>query len=297
MRKTEVHIDVTPRIHHLQVATRYLVATNFMGNYTSVFKGRGIEFADYRKYEPSDDASAIDWKASLRAGDTLVREYQEERNLNLLFLLDSSASMIFGSHEKLKHEYAAELVASMTMGALAEGDSVGLSMFNERVVARVNPYVGRQQLYLMLRNLVNPKNYGGKCNYSQALEETSAMLEKHSILMIVSDFIGFTEADKRFLRTASRKYDTVALIVRDPRDNELPQGLNLVTVCDPYTERQMVVDVDKIREEFAENVAKEISELQVFFRQNRINHVFLDTSKPFIAPVIKFFKERKEKCR
>jgi hypothetical protein len=123
------------------------------------------------------------------------------------------------------------------------------------------------------------------------------MLEKHSILMIVSDFIGFTEADKRFLRTASRKYDTVALIVRDPRDNELPQGLNLVTVCDPYTERQMVVDVDKIREEFAENVAKEISELQVFFRQNRINHVFLDTSKPFIAPVIKFFKERKEKCR
>jgi len=292
-----MHVDIKPRLRNLQVATRYLTATNFMGEYTSVFKGRGIEFVDYRAYQPSDDASMIDWRASLRTGQTLVREYSEERNLNLLFMVDSSASMVFGSHEKLKHEYAAELVASMAMGTLSEGDCVGMHMFGKGVVARVPPYVGRQQAYLILKNLVNPNNYGGKCDFSKAIEETSAVLEKHSIVMFVSDFIGFTEKDERFMKIAARKYDAVAIVVRDPRDNELPDGLNLITLEDPQGERQMVIDSDRIRGDYAAAVKEELANLENFFHRNGIDHVFLDTSKPFIAPIIKFFRKRREKWR
>jgi len=296
-RKVEVHIDIEPRIYKLQIATRYLVDTNFMGNYASAFKGVGIEFADFRKYEPQDDASLIDWKASLRARETLVREYQEERNVTLMFLLDSSASMVFGSHEKLKHEYAAELIASMTMSALGEGDCVGMNMFSDRITAKVRPNVGSRQTYMMFHNLVDPNNYGGGCDYTNALRETSLTLPKHSILMIVSDFIDLKEEDKRALRITARKYDTTAFVVRDPRDNELPAGLNLITVSDPVTGEQLVIDVEKIRYEFAASAKKQLNELEAFFKANRIDYIFLNTSESVIKPIINFLRRRQRRSR
>jgi uncharacterized protein (DUF58 family) len=296
-RKVEVHIEIEPRIHKLQIATRYLVATNFMGNYASAFKGVGIEFADFRKYEPSDDASLIDWNASLRARETLVRKYQEERNVTLMFLLDCGATMLFGSHEKLKHEFAAELVASMTMGALGEGDCVGMSMFNDRIVAQVRPSVGRRQLYLMFRNLVDPRNYGGVCDYANVFREISSTLPRRSIVMLVSDFIGLKEQDKQFLRVAGRKYDLTALVVRDPRDNELPAGLNLITVSEPNTGEQLVIDVEKIRDEFAASVRKELGDLEAFFKANHIDYLFLNSSESFVPPVINFLQRRQKKIR
>ena len=183
------------------------------------------------------------------------------------------------------------------MGALVEGDSVGMNMFNERVVANVRPFVGRQQLYVVLRSLVNPKNYGGRCDYSAALKETSSVLASHSILMIVSDFIGLKEEDKRILRMAARKYDLAAFIIRDPRDGELPSGLNLVTVSDPYSGEQLVIDVEKVRDAYAAEAKKELNELEAFFKSSRIDYVLLDTSKPFIEPLVGFFRRRQQKIK
>jgi len=297
MTDIEVHIDLKPRIRKLEIATRYLAQTNFMGEYASVFKGRGIEFADYREYQPTDDSSLIDWKASMRAGQMLVREYMEERNLTVLLLVDSSSSMIFGSHDKLKHEYAAELIASLARGALFEGDSVGVMMFNEGVVAHTPPYIGMQQTYHIFKNLANPANYGGPCHFNKAIVEMSSRLERYSILMLVSDFIGLDEDGRRFLRIAAKKYEVIAIVVRDPRDNELPEGLNLVTIRDPYGRRQKIIDVDKVRARFNAEARKELLELEDFFKRSGIDYVILDTSKPFTVSMIKFFKRRKDKWR
>ena len=109
-----LNIDLLPVLRKIPFVKKGLLTSTTVGAYKSVFKGRGLEFAGYRPYSTTDDASLIDWKATARTGDVLVREYIEERNLNIIFLFDVSDSMLFGSTDKLKAEYAAELVASLS---------------------------------------------------------------------------------------------------------------------------------------------------------------------------------------
>ena len=89
------------------IIAKKFVNSGFLGSYTSFFRGRGLEFENYRSYTESDDASFIDWKASLRSNNLLVKEYVEERALNVFLLIDVSSKMFFSSTQKLKNEYAA----------------------------------------------------------------------------------------------------------------------------------------------------------------------------------------------
>jgi len=91
----KLRVSLTPAIGKLEVVTKSLVNTKVIGRYKSVFKGRGLEFADYRDYTQNDDASLIDWKASARANKTLVKEFVEERNLNVFLLIDVIYSIVF----------------------------------------------------------------------------------------------------------------------------------------------------------------------------------------------------------
>lgn len=295
--KLEVNISLVPKIRDLDITTRYFVATNFLGDYKSVFKGRGIEFDGYRKYSPEDEANLIDWRASKKSGELLVREYVEERNLEINFLLDTSSTMVFGSLEKLKHEYAAEFVASISAHAIGKGDAIGMFMFSDDMKSITPPSVGMRQYHAILKNLVNPKNYGGKCNFGKALAKANVMMRPRSILFIVSDFIGMGENWGKHLRTAGVKYDAIAVIVRDPRDLRLPDGVNQVVLGDPYSEKQMVVDVRKIREKYEKEVQRELNELRKEFAEGGVGCVELETSNPFPKPIMAFLEKRKYQHR
>src|SRR3989344_2496505 len=125
MRK--LRVKLAPAIRQLEVVTRGMVSTRLIGQYKSVFKGKGLEFA------------------SRRANQLLVKQFVEERNLEVFFLIDTSASMVFGSTEKLKNEYVAELVASLAYVILESGDSVGFALFNEKIIAKFPPANGKNQ--------------------------------------------------------------------------------------------------------------------------------------------------------
>ena len=105
MPKRELKIDLTKNIKKLEITTRRLVGAQLIGSYKSAFKGHGLEFANYKEYTQNDDASLIDWKASVRTGKLLIKEYEEERKLDVFFLIDVSSSMVFVSTDKLKNEY------------------------------------------------------------------------------------------------------------------------------------------------------------------------------------------------
>ena len=104
MRK-KLNVDIVPSIRKLEVVTKGLIKTKGIGSYKSVFRGKGLDFSEYRPYSNVDDAALIDWKASMRTNQLLMRQYEEERDLNVFFLLDFSSSMVFGSTPKLKNEY------------------------------------------------------------------------------------------------------------------------------------------------------------------------------------------------
>jgi len=289
--------DLTPRIRRLDISTKNLAVGSFIGDYKSVFKGHGIEFEGYRPYTLADDASLIDWKASMRSNNLLVREYMEERNLEIVFLLDVSNSMIFGSHQKLKFEYAAELVSSITNAIIQKGDGAGLVMFSDGVRNNVYANIGLKQYYLMLKNLVNLQYYGGACNLSQALYYANTNVKPHTILFIISDFIGAGNQWTVPMKIASKKFETVCFIVRDPRDNELPADVGEVVVEDPSSEKQLLMDVDSVKAAYKKQVEEDLKNLKKNFMKFGVEFIELDTSKPYVAPILRFFDMRRRKWR
>lgn len=289
----ELEIDVRDPIKKLALVTKELVSSSFVGNYKSAFKGKGLEFEGYREYSPTDDASLIDWKASVRSGGKLlVKEFVEERNLTVFFLVDSSDSMVFGSIVKLKHEYTAELVSSLAYAILQAGDGVGMAMYGDRVVATVPSQVGAKQFYAVLRQIAEPRNYGGQSNLEAGLKFAVSTLERGTLVIIVSDFLNPGGNWQSYLKTASRKFEVVGVMVRDARDRELPEGVGQIVLSDPTTGKQLLVDVDKVKGKYEAMAKAQEKDIHDVFLKSRADFLALSTSTPFIHDVVNFFRKR-----
>src|SRR3954468_3741663 len=125
--------ELMREVRRLQVRTRRRVEGLFAGEYHSAFKGRGIEFADVREYQPGDDVRTIDWNVTARTGKPFIKRFTEERELTVVLAVDLSASGAFGSVDREKRELAAELCAALTFAAMRKNDRVGLLAFTDRV--------------------------------------------------------------------------------------------------------------------------------------------------------------------
>ncbi len=294
----ELELEIDKGIRKLEIVTKQLVTSNFVGSYKSAFKGRGLEFDGYREYAPGDDAALIDWRATVRSGNkVLVKEFVEERNLEVFFLVDSSQTMVFGTHDRLKDEFAAELTASLAYAMLQSGDSVGMAMFAEEVKTHLPPTIGRKQYYVILKTLASAERYGGEKRLAAAIEYANATLDRGSLLIIISDFIGGRGDWETQLKIASRKFDVIGMMVRDPRDLELPTGVGEVVLADPYSDEQVLIDVDKVRDEYNREAKAQAEAVEEAFVKAGGDLLMLRTDQAFDEPVIKFFKRRAARVR
>ncbi|MEA2035928.1 MAG: DUF58 domain-containing protein [Nanoarchaeota archaeon] len=290
----ELKIDVYKGIKKLELLTKELVSTGISGSYRSVFRGQGLEFEQYRNYTPSDDSRLIDWKASKRTGTTLMKQWTEERNLTAYFLLDVSSSMVFGSIKKLKNEYAAEFVGSLAYAMMDVGDSVGIGMFNDGIIKHIPPSRSKHQFYGILKSLSNPLFYGGGYNLASALKSTINLLDKGSVVFIVSDFINLTDEWQKNLEIASSKFDVSGIMIRDPLDRGLPEDSHQVIIEHPISEDQMLVVPDDIGERYEEYVQQQERMIKSAFLSRNCEFINLSSDKPFIEELIKFFKKKRK---
>ncbi len=288
----KLKIDLSEIVKRLDIITKDMVSTRMVGNYKSVFKGRGLEFEGYKEYTPGDDATLIDWKSSKKSNKLLIKELEEERDLTLFFLIDVSSTMACSSIKKLKSEYAAEFVASLSYTTLDAGDSVGFAMFSDQIIKRMPPARSKHQFYAILKTLANPLFYGGDYNLAEALKFTMSFLEKGSILMIVSDFIGLKGDWQRYLEVASGKFDVIGVMVNDPADVILPEDSHQVMLEDPIAGGQLLVIPDQIKDRYEEHVEAQRRTMKRIFLKANCDFMELSTNKPFIGEIIKFFNKR-----
>lgn len=284
-----LRISTTPAFKKLEILSKKLVNSAFLGSYKSVFKGRGLEFESYRAHMHSDDASRIDWKASLRANKTLIKEFVEERESHVFLLIDVSSSMFFGSTFKLKNEYAAEVASSLCYAILKADDAVGFALFSDKIIRRAFPIKDRKQLYLLLRELTNTKNYGGSCSFKEAIRFSISYLKSFSTVIIISDFIGFEEGWENLLSIAAKRFDVVGIMVRDPRDRNLPPVNRMVLVEDPFSEKQLLINPELISEKYRSYVAGEESRINDLFKKVGAGFISLSTDKDFSMPIMEYF--------
>ncbi|MBI3588134.1 DUF58 domain-containing protein [Candidatus Micrarchaeota archaeon] len=283
--------EIQEAIRKLELFTHELVNSNLVGGYKSAFKGKGLEFEGFREYTSSDDAALIDWKASARSEKTIIREFAEERNLTVFFLLDSSATMDFGTSGKTKYEYAAQMVAALSYAVLNVGDSAGLGIYSDGIREQMLPTSGVSQYYHML-NRISSSPLGSKSNLKRALEQILLSIPRGSFIIIVSDFLGVGTEWKDELAICARKFDVVGLCVRDERDMRFPEGVGEVLLADPYSERKVAIDVDAVKPAFEREAAAQLSYVKRSFEQSGADFLYLETGGSFVDPLIQFFIRR-----
>src|SRR5262249_30539234 len=156
----------------------HLVTDMFAGQYQSVFKGRGIEFAEVRLYQPGDDVRTIDWNVTARTGVPHVKRYAEERELTVMLLIDASASTQFGSGRQLKSALAAELGALFAFSAISNNDKVGLVIFTDRIELALPPRKGTHHVLRVIRDILSIQPVGRGTDIPAALEHLRTVTKR-----------------------------------------------------------------------------------------------------------------------
>ena len=288
--------ELLAQVRRIEILTGRLVAENFAGEYLSLFKGRGMEFAEVREYVPGDDIRAIDWNVTARTGRPFMRIYAEERELTVIIACDLSGSQDFGTGTRLKKEIAAELSAVLAFSALQNGDKVGLFLITEGIEEFVPPRKGRRHVLHMIRDVLayEPKKRGTRL--AEALDRINRVMRRRSVVFLISDFRdeGFDKA----LRVASHKHDLIPVVITDPRELELPPGGAGLELVEPEAGRRSSVVADRasVAAHARAEQAREAA-LDRLFKLCGVVPIKVSTGKPYIDPIIRFFRERSMRLR
>jgi uncharacterized protein (DUF58 family) len=284
-------VEVIKRIKKIEITTRNIVSELFSGEYHSLFKGQGLEFSEVREYQSGDSFRQIDWNVSARMGTPYIKKFEETRELNVLFLVDSSASTLFGTKHFLKSEFITEITAVLSFSALSNNDKVGLLLFTNEIEKYIPPRKGKKTALRILRDILFFQPKYNKTDIKKAVEYIYRLTKKRSIIFIISDFHdeGYAES----LKLLARKHDVIALRVLDSAEITLPKA-GILHLQDPETGSAIVVNtsIKKIREKYRTMIEEAEEKIIHSFKKNQIDLITLQTDKPYVPELMKFFKMR-----
>jgi uncharacterized protein (DUF58 family) len=282
-------------VRKIQIRTSHLVSDLFAGQYQSVFKGRGMEFAEVRLYQPGDDVRTIDWNVTARTGVPHVKRFAEERELTVMLLVDASASTLFGSVRQTKQALAAELGALLAFSAITNNDKVGLVMFSDRIELALPPRKGTRHVLRVIRDILSLDPQGRGTDLAGALEHLRHVTKRRCVVFVISDFL--TPGWKRALRIASRRHDVIAVALEDPREAEMPD-VGLVELEAAETGERYVVDTGnpRVRSELVRHAARERAERDRTLRSADVDTIVVSTDRPYTQALLRFFRMRERRA-
>jgi uncharacterized protein (DUF58 family) len=288
--------EVLRQVKLLELQTRGLVNSLFTGEYRSVFKGQGMEFAEVREYQAGDEVRSIDWNVTARMGRPFVKRYIEERELTVMLAVDLSGSERFGTRGRFKSELASELAAVLAMSAIRNNDRVGAVLFTDRIEHVVPPRKGRRHALRLMRDLLVFEPTGSRTDLPAALEFAGKMLAHKSIIFVVSDFQA--EELEHPLKLLAQRHDVVAVTVDDPSERTLPD-IGLARFVDPETGSTLDVDTSdpEVRAQFAASVEEELVSRRRLLRRLAIDEIPVHTDGSVVEPLIRFFRARETRAR
>ena len=265
------------------------------GDYRSGLLGDGTELAQVRPYIAGDDVRRIDWNVTARTGETHVRVQLAERVLVTWLVLDTSPSMHFGTAERRKADVAEGVAIAIGHIATRRGNRLGVVTFGDTEPRMTPPRQGRVGLLGMLRALRDEPEGGapGPTFLGEALIRTGSVARQRSIVVLISDFRGPRDWRRPLLELAGR-HDVVAVEIRDPREQELPNA-GALWLVDPETGRQLRVDTrsERLRARFAAAAAAERAEVARLFTSAGVRHVVLTTSGDWLRALAVFLRRRR----
>ena len=283
--------ELLDRVKAIEIRARRLVNDLFLGEYHAVFRGRGIEFDELRPYYPGDDVRSIDWKAFARTSEPMIRRYREDRDLTVVFVVDVSASQGAGSLPRTKADLAAEVCAVLALSAIRNKDRVGLLLFASKPERFVRPAGGRTHVLRVVREILWARPATRGTDIGAALEYLTGVQKRRATVFLVSDFLASGYA--RQLRAAARRHDIIALRVREPIDERLPDA-GLLTVRDAESGEAFDLDSGsaRVRAAYAARVTELDDDRRRLFGELNIDEVRLSVGTDYVPALLQFFRRR-----
>jgi uncharacterized protein (DUF58 family) len=283
--------ELAHKVRLLEIQTRHLVNDIFSGEYESVFKGRGVEFAEVREYQPGDDVRAIDWNVTARRGIPYVKQFAEERELTVILAVDGSASTRFGTQGALKRERAAEVAAVLGLAASRNNDRAGALLFAEGIDLYVPPKKGKTHVLRLVRDILSFDPPARGTDLAGAIRFLTRVLHRRSVVFLLSDFLD--EGFEKPLAALAVRHDVVALVLEDRRDRELPD-IGLIEAVEPETGERRWLDTssERVRNAYRAAAERAAGERSAAFQRAGIDAVPLDTMADWVEPMRRFFEAR-----
>lgn len=283
--------DIIKKVRQIEIKARGLSRQLFSGEYHSAFKGRGMAFCEVREYQYGDDVRNIDWNVTARLNHPYVKIFEEERELTVMLLVDTSGSNRFGTHHQFKEELVAEVAATLAFSAIQNNDKVGVILFSDKIEKFIPPKKGSSHILRIIRELITFKPTSNGTDLSLALRYFTNVIKKRCTAFLLSDFYDENYTDA--IKIASNKHDLVAIRIADEREAQLPD-LGLAKFYDPETDETIWIDTADscIRNEFAARYTQHVDRVDEVFRKYGIDQTVLYTGEDYVKELKKLFDRR-----
>ncbi|MCG3172539.1 MAG: hypothetical protein GMKNLPBB_00693 [Myxococcota bacterium] len=283
--------ELLRKIRRIEIVTNRAADESLAGRYHSVFKGRGMEFAEVRPYQPGDDIRFIDWNVSARMNELFVKVFHEERQLTIMLLVDVSASGRFGTRSHFKSGLAAQITGLLAFSAIKNNDRVGLLLFSNRVEQYAPPKKGRKHILRLISLIFSHQPEHAGTNITQALDYLNRVQHRRAIVFLISDFQEGGYA--RRLGAVAHRHDLIPVVIRDPMESRIPPA-GVVCFADAETGALTWLDTSSRRGRalFEKRVAEEDLLRRQLFKQLGLDSIHLETHRDPAPPLVEFFQKR-----
>ncbi len=284
--------ELIKKVRAIEIKTKSISNHIFAGDYHSAFKGRGMSFSEVRAYQYGDDVRNIDWNVTARSGETHVKEFEEERELTVMLMVDVSQSAYFGTFEQFKQEMVTELAAVLSFSAIKNNDKVGVIFFTDQIEKYIPPKKGKSHILRIIRELLQlePKSKGTSIN--TALQFLNNIIKKKSICFLFSDYLTNENFDQN-LKIASRRHDLIGVQIYDAFEKELPE-IGVLELQDAETGEYFYIDtLDKKSRELHQQTFIETQErVSDLFIKSGSDFLSVQTKDSYVKVLQQFFKKR-----
>ena len=266
--------EIAKKIRRIEIVSNKLVDEIFSGEYKSGFRGKGLEFENIRQYIPGDDVRCIDWNVTARQNKVFVKQFCEEREMNIFLLIDMSHSNSFGR----KKDFIAEISATLAFSAARNNDRVGVIFFTGKAEKLIPSRSGKKHVLSIIENILEYQPLQNDTNISNVLNYFNRIEKKRSVVFLISDFLD--DGYERELKASSSRHDLIRLRIIDRAEESIPTGA-IFTFEDLETGETFLLD----------NMRQDCKIYQEDLQSKR-NLITLYTDDDYIKPLKQFFRKR-----
>jgi uncharacterized protein (DUF58 family) len=289
------------RLRRLELMVTRRLDGMLHGSYLGLLPGIGSEPAGSREYRPGEDeVRRMDWSVTARTAVAHVRQVEADRELATWILVDATASMDFGTADYEKRELAVASVAAVGFLTTGAGNRLGAHLLGPDGVRRFPARGGRNHLLGMLRTLLAVPRSVPTTEHvplAEAIEGMHRAVSRRGLAVVVSDFLDGLDEDglgpgaptwEQPLRRLAARHQVLAVQVRDPREQELPD-VGLLTLVDPESGRRREVPTAsrKLRERYAAAARTQQAAIEAGLKRAGASHLALRTDRDWVADIVR----------